>query len=128
MPIYKSTGTLTGYVNDVRLAQEYLTDDDMTQYLEGSLAEAVEHVEWQLAGDGHKYSVVAITKRELSDDELKELASWTSGQNSDGLGEGFEQQDFAWNVEYNRWGDPVDDGEMVSFDWQTNDSTFERVK
>ena len=36
-----------------------------------------------------------VDGRELTEQELEKLSDWISGQNSDGLGEGFEQQDFA---------------------------------
>src|SRR3982750_2822021 len=98
MGIYRSTGTLTGYIEkgeNLRAAQEYLQSDDMTQYLEGDLKVKVERIQWYLAGDGHSYYVEAITRVPLDPSDLKELADWVSGQNSDGMGEGFEQQEFA---------------------------------
>ena len=124
MPIYQSTGCLTGTVSDVAAAQNYLLRDDMTKYLDPPLSEAIERIQWNLYSNGHDYVVEAIASRELSPDELKQLATWVSGQNSDGLGEGFEQQDFA-ELYYGDFED--EDWEMVSFDWQTNDSTFTRV-
>ena len=133
MAIYQSKGTLTGTIEygNIGAAQDYLTSDDMTQYLEGSLAGAVELIEWRLEHDGRRYVVQAVTNRELTEEELKELASWTSGQNSDGLGEGFEQQPFAEQGDCGEC-EGCDDGEcdsygMVSFDWRTNDSAFARV-
>jgi hypothetical protein len=97
MPIYRTEGTLTGFIQtkNIGLAQDYLTQDNMTKYLDEPLQGVVEHIQWHLHGDGHKYYVEAFVNRELTDDELKQLADWTSGQNSDGLGEGFEQQEFA---------------------------------
>ena len=98
MPIYKTTGKLTDTIpaEDVSKAQDYLTRDDMTQYVDEDLKGTVERVQWRLDGNGRDYEVEVFALRELTDDESKRLSEWISGQNSDGLGEGFEQQDFAW--------------------------------
>lgn len=128
--IYRTEGVLTGTIERENLAeaQAYLTEDDMTQFLDEPLKSAVALIRWNLNSDGNSYYVEAICHRELDDAELKQLADWTSGQNSDGLGEGFEQQDFAWDRGDSYDDDEYDeDGSMISFDWQTNDSTFERV-
>lgn len=127
--IYRTTGTLTGTIlsENVEAAQKYLTSDDMTQYVNAPLRDAVARVEWSLHADGTTYHVECVAHRELTADELKELADWTSGQNSDGLGEGFEQQDFAWDDEGSDDDDDYDSGCMISFDWTSNDSTYERI-
>lgn len=129
---YRTSGTLTGTIEpeNVGVAQEYLTSDDMTQYIDDSIASAVFHVAWNLHADGHNYHIDAFCVRELTQDEQRVLSEWCSGQNSDGLGEGFEQQDFAWNTE-GECGDcegcsegyECDDegGSMISFDWQKNE-------
>lgn len=138
MPIYQTHGSLTGHIQpeDVTKAQTYLTEDNMTQFLEGSLKDAIERIQWHLHSDGHDYYVEAIAQRELTADELKELASWVSGQNSDGLGEGFEQQDFAEQHEGECgecMGCEMEEGcdddytGMISFDWEKNKSEFTRV-
>lgn len=136
---YKCTGTLTGHIKprNVMSAQQYLTDDDMTQYLDDSIAGVVGHIEWRLDGDGHSWSVLAICSRDLTDDELRELGEWIGGQNSDGLGEGFEQQDFAWEDDEsecgecfgceNGWDCEDERGRMISFDWEKNEHKFERI-
>ena len=164
MPIYKTKGVLTGTIvpENVATADAYLREHDMTQFLDVSIAKPIEHIEWKLEADGHNWNVTAFTKRELNDDELRVLREWVSGQNSDGLGESFEQQDFAWEENDdadeecgecygNGWvreldddGDDVqvdcsscdgdgyfqrdDDGRMISFDWETNDCAFVRIK
>lgn len=126
---YQTTGTLTGVVNDVEAAQDYLADPRMVQYLEPLLRSAIDKIEWRLDDNGHDYSVVAESSRELNEWELKTLSSWVSGQNSDGLGEGFEQQSFAeLGGEYGYDEEDEDeDFEMISFDWRTNPCTFVRV-
>jgi hypothetical protein len=164
MAVYRTKGVLTGTIapENVAAAQEYLHEDDMVMYVaaNASLEGVLEWIVWDLASDGHKWTVTAITTRELDDDELKRLSSEVSGQNSDGHGENFEQQDFAWDEDDddedcgecsgNGWvreqdddGDDVqvdcgecggygqiehDGGRMISFDWQSNDCAFERVK
>lgn len=87
-------------VNDYWAAYRYLTEDDMTQYLLGdsripqSAKDAVLSVEWVLE-DEECGQVELYTTREMEQSELDAISSWVRGQNSDGLGEGFEQQDFA---------------------------------
>lgn len=156
MPIYQTKGNLTDYISieNVQQANDYLQADDMTQYLDDPLEAVIERVQWHLHSDGNKYHVEAYASRELTEDELKQLADWVSGQNSDGLGEGFEQQDFAWISDaydgdeecINCMGSgsvndeeciscygagyleaDTENGQMCSFDWKTNDSTFTRV-
>lgn len=133
MPIYRTSGTLTGTIEpeNVGFAQNYLQADDMTQYLDASLQEIVERIQWHLNIDGHTWYVEVFATRVLEKSDLKALSLWVSGQNSDGLGEGFEQQEFAW--EESGYGDDEYDGDyenghMISFDWETNDCKFERVK
>ena len=127
MPLYRSTGKLTGVIEpeNVALAQEYLQEDDMAQYLDPPLKGVVEVLTWTLHSDGHNYQVDAFALRELTEAELAQLAREVSGQNSDGLGEGFEQQDWAWSGEDE---DEEWEGAMISFDWETNDSSFTRIK
>ena len=139
MPLYRTTGKLTGTIEreNVGLAQGYLAEDSMAQYLDPPLEGVVEVLTWTLDGNGRDYKVEAFTTRELTEAELKQLASEVSGQNSDGLGEGFEQQAFA-EIDAGDCGDcdscengyscgEDSYGGMISFDWKTNDSTFTRV-
>lgn len=81
-------------VNDYDAASEYLQNDDMTQYLDDDLKEFVTHIEWVL-DDEDSLHVDVYTNREITDEENKRIVQEIDGQNSDGLGEGFEQQDFA---------------------------------
>jgi len=98
---YESAYRLASPVNDYDAAVAYLQSDDMTQYLPEDLKEPISSVEWQL-DDDETGRVVVKTNRELTEDEAQSLKDWIDGQNSDGLGEGFEQQEFAtsyWNPE-----------------------------
>lgn len=141
--IYVTKGQLTnGGISADRVAdaQAYLTHDyngdprNMQQYLDAPLREAVVLLRWRLESNGLDWSVEAICNRELTDAELKQLGDEVSGQNSDGLGEGFEQQPFAegereddgYYDDNDEWVEE-DDFVMVSFDWQTNDHVFTRI-
>jgi len=139
MPIYRTSGKLTGVIEpeNVADAQKYLDEPGpvaMAGFLDESLR-AVEFLEWRLDGNGRDYTITAVATRELTDAELKDLSSEVQGQNSDGLGEGFEQQDFAWREDDDCGvcdGCENDfacesEGNMISFDWETNDSRFERI-
>ena len=163
MPLYETKGHLTGTIapENVSAAQAYLTEPNMADYLDEPLRGVVLFQQWQLDANGHDYKVIAVTNRELTEAELKLLADNTSGQNSDGHGEGFEQQDFAWDEDESYEENcgycsgrgtvtEVDDGDiterdcdecdgagvfgadgegrMISFDWETNDCTYVRVR
>ena len=147
MAVYRTKGVLTGYIasENVSKAQAYLKEDAMVEYVAANteLTDALEWISWDLDSDGHHWTVTAVTSRVLDDDELKRLSEEVSGQNSDGLGESFEQQDFAWETNDDDecdgrddceggcegWGcSNENDGRMISFDWEKNDCSFERVK
>lgn len=104
MAVYRTSGNLTGTITDENFiaASRYLHFDydgkplNMHRYLDPPLEGVVQHLEWMLTS-GSTYTITAVTSRDLTEDELKQLSSECSGQNSDGLGEGFEQQDFAWD-------------------------------
>jgi len=143
MPLYETKGTLTGTIEpeNILKAQAYLTDDDMTRYLTSDsdtpwAKGVVELIRWNLSANGHDYTVTVFALRELTEGELKQLSSWVSGQNSDGLGEGFEQQEFAENHDGECgecWACEVGDAcendyaGMISFDWEKNKLPFAQV-
>ena len=91
---YTSNFLLEAEVNDFDKAQAYLTDDDMTQYVPEELKGVITKAEWTLDDESSGHVSIQTT-RDLTDAEKKSLQSWIDGQNSDGLGEGFEQQQFA---------------------------------
>lgn len=98
--LYKTEFHLRAKVNDFDEASNYLTEDDMTKYLiddndiPAEVREAVIRIEWELLDDDYG-KIFLTTKRKLTEKELEPISDWVGGQNSDGLGEGFEQQDFA---------------------------------
>ena len=139
---YKTYFKLRNEVNNLHAAQEYLSEDDMTTYLVGEdriareVRDAVVSIRWLLT-DEQSGAIVLTTKTELSAEQLLTISDWVSGQNSDGLGEGFEQQDFAnYDLglydEYGRYNSDLELEEkygecyvMASFDWTTNKYIFE---
>ena len=119
-------------VNDFEAARDYLIKDDMTKYLIGSFdqkgmetlkPEDIVSIKWKLLDD-QKGKIILITTRELTAVESKAISDWIKGQNSDGLGEGFEQQDFAESESDDDDYDDEDDSMYYyvcsSFDWRTN--------
>lgn len=137
MYIYRTYFKLTACVNDLSAAQEYLTEDDMTVYLKDDdrisekVRNAVEKIEWVLKDEDSGY-IELTTNEALSATELKEVSEYVSGQNSDGLGEGFEQQDFAYYEDEGLEGYAESDWDnetiMASFDWQSNEYIFEFIR
>lgn len=139
-------------VNDLEAARNYLTEDNMTHYLKERLAsmleaygdpdvipnpDFIEDIYWNLYSTD-RGTIELITNQPLTEKQLKSISRWVSGQNSDGLGEGFEQQDFACFFDeesYEMDGgeddeslDPDDYCVTASFDWKNNDYIFSPVK
>ena len=123
MAVYRTNFRLLEKVNDLSAARAYLTEYDMTEYLPDNLKGIVIKVRWELTLADEGY-VEAITIRDLTPEESADLSDWVSGQNSDGLGEGFEQQEFA-----EAYDDPDDwaSYSMASFDWKTNKYKFNKI-
>lgn len=126
MYTYRTKFNLVNPVRDFEAAYEYLTEDDMSTYLKNDsridsyIQDSVESITWILVTEDSGYIELQTTNK-LSSEQLKSISNWVAGQNSDGLGESFEQRDFAsYEDEYN-------DYVMASFDWQTNDYLFELV-
>ena len=137
--IYRTDFNLKYCVTDFYAAREYLTEDDMTKYLKDSInfGDAIDYIVWILTeiDCGH---IDIRANRELTEAELNEVSDWVRGQNSDGLGEGFEQQWFAEiydeckYTEYDEEGYSYTETEreyvgMASFDWETNEYKFKLV-
>lgn len=140
---YRTNFNLLCDVNDFRAARDYLVEDDMTEYLlhysdvEEKALEKVRHIEWVLT-DTDKGYIELITSAYLTKKQLAQISDWVRGQNSDGLGENFEQQDFAfynacageycefYNEDEDEWYEEEDENwVMASFDWSTNEYLFE---
>lgn len=122
--IYRTKFNLKICVNDLDAARSYLTEDDMTVYLKEEFPEIADDfisIEWKLE-DEISGNIILKTNRELNEKELEDISEWISGQNSDGLGEGFEQQDFAIIDD-----EDSDYCECAEFDWRTNNYELERI-
>jgi hypothetical protein len=130
--IYRAEFRLMAEVKDFDAAYRYLTIDDMTGYLHDDDRvlgrDKVISIEWILDDVSSGY-IEVVASEELSEEEKKSISGWIKGQNSDGLGEGFEQQDWACYTEeeYDEDGFYYDDYIMASFDWETNDYELKEV-
>jgi len=130
--VYCTDFELTNDVNDYRKACKYLQDDDMCKYLIADLEyykkvdpeyiDSIVDIVWDLR-TSNSGKILLTTTRELPGEVLDIISDWVRGQNSDGLGEGFEQQDFAAVYDKDEYGD-IDIYDMASFDWETNDYPF----
>lgn len=129
---YKTRGKLEHPVSDLNAARAFLREHGVRlhQWIYPDEAQAGIHsVMWDLL-DEESWEVTVIADTELQQQQINDLSDWISGQNSDGLGESFEQQPFA---EHNEGGDHSEEGEdeewvVSSFDWQTNPCTLEQVQ
>ena len=78
---------------------EYNASDEvnMSEYFHGNngVSEKLRSAEWDFERrNGELYGCITVlTAGPLTEDEEQDLKDWISGQNSDGLGEGFEQQE-----------------------------------
>ena len=78
---------------------EYNASDEvnMAEYFHGNngVSEKLRSAEWDFERrNGELYGCITVlTAGPLTEDEDQDLKDWISGQNSDGLGEGFEQQE-----------------------------------
>ena len=135
MYTYRAYFKLTACVKDLADAQNYLKSDDMTKYLKDDtripedVRNAVEQIEWHLKDESSGFVELSANKA-LSSTELKYISKFASGQVSDGLGPGFEDQDFANYVdeglegfENSSWDDEVI---KVMFEWP-NEYIFEFI-
>lgn len=136
--IYRTEFRLEAPVNDINAARKFLEDnselllkllrDDIgAKFLEAADSKFVS-ITWNLVDEDSGY-IEVVTTEELWDQALDAISQWIRGHCADGVGETFEQMDFA---NYNTLGDSwmFDDEEeemeyeaswvMASFDWRTN--------
>ena len=97
------------------LKDEVPEGKNMADFLRGGLEQKIASMEWDVTRvRGTLYGSISCELRApLTDDEQAELIDWITGQNSDGLCEGFEQH-------------PVDtdDGELYVRFWHDGDDYF----
>ncbi len=140
---YVTNFRLLAPVNDIVAARDYL-DEPMEEYLKSSVGyvglteytlSKVDTIRWVLLDD-ESGQIILTCNGEMSQDELDLISIWVRGQCSDGIGEGFEQQDFSgypepvwedfyddelYEEEYYEW---ANSPSMSSFDYRTNDYKF----
>ena len=144
--IAENNSTNVTYVTNFKLAidvpvadaNDYLQEDNMVDYLKNDIDKTTikpnELVSLTWKVNGVRYSdhgtITLVTTRDFTEKELDFVSEWVRGQNSDGLGEGFEQT-FEVENSYNTYdynadddGDGYCDSEMASFDWKTNKYKF----
>lgn len=137
---YQTTFYLLADVLDLEDAQAYLEEDNMLYYFDNEeIKRKLKSITWHLTDCGSGY-IEVIANEELAENELDEISAYISGQNSDGLGESFEQQDFASydaallndrgeiddSLLYDD--DYEEDWVMASFDWNSNYYVLELVE
>ena len=108
--IYRTEFTLSAPVTSIDEANAYLQDDEMAKYLIDNLHDDRENTPETVLASISPENIVALTwtmvdeksghidletNKALSPEQLYAVSQFVSGQNSDGLGEGFEQQSFA---------------------------------
>lgn len=129
---YSAKFNLTEPVSDTLAAYKYLISDDMTKYLlaDGLGYNKVTNIRWELVSATHGY-ILVDTEGELTEEESASISEWISGQCSDGLGEGFEQQDFAhYPCDCTYWTEDFWDENWAtaSFDWETNEYKLKKIR
>ena len=107
------------YEDEIRETLYAYNDDDvnMAEYFYGSngVISKLKAVEWDVESHGGElYGCIKATlTAPLTAEEESEFKKWICGQNSDGLGEGFEQQCIE-----------ISDGEMYVHFWSSDEDYF----
>lgn len=109
---------LQQYKSDIQEAVEReQSSGDMAQYFnkEGSVKDKLASAVWSVdEADGKLYGCVKVRLKEpLTEEESKILKEWITGQNSDGLGEGFEQRAIE-----------TEEGDLYVSFWNSGDGYF----
>lgn len=131
---YRTNFKLLAPVFDYKGAQEYLQQYNMGDYLVSNISQdgrgfedIIFSAKWYL--NKPKYDetdsgyIEVITTKELNKEQKKYVSEWIKGQNSDGIGECFEQQDWSGDERNDMFVDDYydeDEYDMCSFDWRTN--------
>ena len=119
---YQTNFKLLAKVNNFKAASKYLSEDNMTEYLledksiPKTTKEKIKSIKWVLQANDHGYIILECNDK-LDKSELSLISKFVSWQNENGLGEGFEQRDFACDKNDN----------MASFDWKTNKYIFKQM-
>lgn len=86
---------LTGNVNNFEDASRYLLEENMVQYYSGVERDQIKSIYWNLVNDNYGVVVISTYLENLSEQLQNDLLEFINDQNSDGIGEGFSQQEFA---------------------------------
>ena len=99
----------------------------MAEYFDGNngVSEKLRSAEWGFERrNGELYGCITVqTAGPLTEEEEQDLKEWISGQNSDGLGEGFEQREVARYKEENEEWVEDDEDEDGGY-YETNDVDY----
>ena len=103
------------YTDEIETKFDFYTDGDpdmATYFRDAPLKEKIESMKWGFESvNDALWGVVDVTfNSEITPEEEEEIKDYITGQNSDGLGEGFEQQDISvnegiLNVHFWQWSD-----------------------
>ena len=122
---YRTDFELSSDVIDYQNAQAYLDEFNMTdiliediQYHNKGFEDVIVSVKYQLIEpeyDDRTDSgyIEVVTNKELTKEQKQYVSKWIKGQNSDGIGECFEQQNWSGKDYFGY--------DSCSFDWGTND-------
>ena len=112
-------GTLSEYKEAIEEKfEDYLDGDDMAKYFDSDdnaeVAAKLQSMDWSFVDINYElFGKVAVTlSGDISDEAIQDLKDYITGQNSDGLGEGFEQQDIT-----------IDDESFMNLHMWTSDSS-----
>lgn len=103
MPQYIAKLSLSHPILDTKIVQKYFDQVDMLDIMKHYRGEefaeyrhSLTRFQWVVTSSD-TIDVIVESTRELSPEFIKELDDEIEFQNSDGLGESLEQQDFAWS-------------------------------
>lgn len=123
-PYDASNETILHHLNEINSELEDYQDfgdETMLDFLKKKegVGNKLTSLKWAVCElDNKPFGYVEIEFTEdLTDTEISSLKDWISGQNSDGLGEGFEQRCF-----------DTDDGDMYVSLWNSTSKTQNRLK
>ena len=114
-------GTLSEYKKAIEdKFEDYLDGDDMAKYFDSDdnaeVAAKLQSMDWSFVDINYELfgKVAVVLSEDISEEGIQDLKDYITGQNSDGLGEGFEQQDIAIN----------DDSFMELHMWTSDSSAY----
>ena len=104
-------------------AQDFLFEENLANYYDGLGKDKINSIDWVLMQNTEGSGFIVVdTYEPLTQDELDAVSEYISGQNSDGIGESFEQRFsyYIYDDSDDDWEYSGDSGDMCSFDWMYN--------